>query len=91
MNYVENARVLQGTVDLCKVPHAVYITVYYSILQYIAAYCSISRYYMYRVKAHRTFALWYMPLVYFTSLQHVREVELREGREHPVDKKTVRK
>ena len=24
MNYVENARVLQGTVDLCKVPHAKY-------------------------------------------------------------------
>ena len=44
MNYVENARVLQGTVDLCKVPHAVYIAVYYSILQYIIVYYSILQY-----------------------------------------------
>ena len=44
MNYVENARVLQGTVDLCKVPHAIYITVYYSILQYTTVYYSILQY-----------------------------------------------
>lgn len=39
------------------------------------------------VKAHGDFAL----RSWSISLQHVREVEHREGREHAVDKKTVRK
>ena len=92
MSYVENARVLQGTVDLCKVPHAVYIAVYYSILQYIIVYHSISQYIAvyhsicmvphakYHVKVHRTFALWYnMALVYFTAACEGGGVERRSG------------
>ena len=69
-----------------------YATAFYSILQYIAVYYSICKVpdAKYHVKAHETFALWYNWL-WSISLQHVREMELREGREHAVDKKTVRK
>ena len=63
-----------------------YITVYYSILQHTAVYqgttCTVLKP---TGPLHCGICHWSI------SLQHVREVELREGREHPVDKKTVRK